>query len=87
MTVFDPLAADYDEAFTRSPIACYLRGRVHQRLQTHFPAGAHVLELGCGTGEDARFLAERRVSVLATDSSPAMLADAEAKNMGYSSIT
>jgi SAM-dependent methyltransferase len=35
--------------------------------------GARVLELGAGTGEDARWLAERGRDVLATDVSPAMV--------------
>jgi SAM-dependent methyltransferase len=39
----------------------------------------HVLELGCGTGEDAVWLAERGVRVTATDASPAMLAVAGEK--------
>lgn len=80
MSVFDPLAPDYDTTFTHSSIARFLRGRVHARLQAHFSAGAQVLELGCGTGEDARWLAARGVSVLATDASPAMLAAAQSKN-------
>ena len=38
-----------------------------------FQPGDQVLELGCGTGEDAIWLAKRGVRVLATDGSPAML--------------
>jgi SAM-dependent methyltransferase len=38
-----------------------------------------VLELNCGTGEDALWLARRGVDVLATDASPAMLAVAREK--------
>ncbi|MFN8447316.1 MAG: class I SAM-dependent methyltransferase [Anaerolineae bacterium] len=40
---------------------------------------AIILELGCGTGEDALYLAGRGVRVTATDASPAMLAVARAK--------
>lgn len=76
---FDHLAADYDRDFSASPIARLLRDRVHARLAGHFPAGAHLLELGCGTGEDARRLAERGVRVTATDASPLMLARTRAK--------
>lgn len=76
---FDALALDYDRVFTESPIARLLRDRVHARLLTHFSPGSHVLELGCGTGEDARFLAAHGVAVTATDSSEAMLAAARAK--------
>jgi SAM-dependent methyltransferase len=76
---FDPLALTYDRDFTASPIARYLRGRVHARLIRHFRAGDHVLELGCGTGEDALFLAGRGIYVTATDASERMLAVAQAK--------
>src|SRR5690349_8175190 len=70
---FDPLAADYDAAFTHSPIGRYLRDQLHTRLDLHFHAGDHVLELGCGTGEDALYLATRGVHVTATDVSEGML--------------
>lgn len=76
---FDALAPTYDRDFTTSPIAQTLRARVHTRLNQHFAAGARVLELGCGTGEDALHLAQRGVRVTATDASPAMLDAARAK--------
>lgn len=76
---FDALAPTYDHDFTASPIAQTLRARVHTRLSQHFAAGTHLLELGCGTGEDAVQLAQRGVRVTATDASPAMLDAARAK--------
>lgn len=76
---FDAHAPTYDRDFTTSPIARELRARVHQRLEKHFTAGQHVLEMGCGTGEDALHLAQRGVRVTATDASAAMLAAARAK--------
>ena len=79
---FDPLAPTYDDTFTDTPIGRYLRGRVQARLDTRFQPGDHVLELGCGTGEDALHLARRGVRVLATDSSAAMLAVAREKTAG-----
>lgn len=78
--VFDSLAPTYDQDFTESPIARCLRGRVHARLIRHFHAGASVLELGCGTGEDALFLANRGIHVTATDASEQMLAVARVKS-------
>ncbi len=79
---FDALAPAYDADFTATPLARELRGRVWARLDQLFPAGANVLELACGTGEDARHLAQRGVAVVATDQSPAMLALAQAKTTG-----
>jgi SAM-dependent methyltransferase len=79
---FDRLAPAYDDTFTHTQIGRYLRQRVHARLNLHFHAGNHVLELGCGTGEDALYLARRGVRVTATDSSERMLAVARAKAAG-----
>jgi SAM-dependent methyltransferase len=76
---FDALAPTYDADFTQTIIGRYLRNRVHERLTLHFPADSHVLELGCGTGEDALRLAERGVRVMATDASAGMLDAARAK--------
>jgi SAM-dependent methyltransferase len=83
---FDALAADYDQHFTASPIASWLRNRVHERLIALCPPGSTVLELGCGTGEDASFLASHGVNVLATDASPAMLDIAKKKNAAHPNI-
>ncbi|MDX1994474.1 MAG: class I SAM-dependent methyltransferase [bacterium] len=84
---FDPLAATYDQDFTHSPIGRLLRGQVHQRLLTHFCPGHHVLELGCGTGEDALFLAGHGVHVTATDASERMLETAKTKAGGTALVT
>lgn len=71
---FDPVAASYDACFTDRMLGHMLRERVQSRLAPLFAPGRHVLELGCGTGEDALWLARRGVRVTATDASPAMLA-------------
>lgn len=79
---FDPLAPTYDHEFTHSPVARLLRERVHRRLERHFQPGIDVLELGCGTGEDALHLAGLGVRVTATDVSESMLHLARAKAAG-----
>ncbi|MBI4502222.1 MAG: methyltransferase domain-containing protein [Gemmatimonadetes bacterium] len=76
--VFDQFAHDYDEHFGG------ILGRVFRRavwrwLDAAFQPGEHVLELSCGTGEDALHLAERGVRVLATDASAGMLEVARKK--------
>jgi ubiquinone/menaquinone biosynthesis C-methylase UbiE len=70
---FDAIAARYDETFTASKIGCAQRASVWKELEKAFRAGDSVLEIGCGTGIDACFLAERGVTVVACDSSPQML--------------
>jgi SAM-dependent methyltransferase len=69
---FDGMAADYDAVFTHSRIGRLLRQAMLPRLDAHFGPGDCVLELNCGTGEDAVHLARRGVRVLATDGSAAM---------------
>jgi SAM-dependent methyltransferase len=76
---FDKLAPTYDNDFTHTQLGAYLRARVHGRLLNHFHANQHILEIGCGTGEDALFLAQHGIRVTATDASPAMLAVARHK--------
>ncbi len=78
-TGFDDLAARYDTEFTRSAVGMTLRRRVWGRLETLFQPSQRVLELGCGTGEDAVRLASAGIDVVATDASPAMLAVAREK--------
>ena len=78
-TVFDGAASDYDRQFTDTLLGRWLRAAVWERLSERFRPGMRVLELGCGTGEDAIWLARRGIRVTATDASPAMLDVARAK--------
>ena len=71
---FDALAKDYDEIFTRSLIGRTQRNSVWEVLRQTFKSGDHVLEINCGTGEDALFLASNGVSVTACDASEQMIA-------------
>lgn len=50
------------------------------------PKGSRVLELGCGSGRDARKLADRGVWVLATDGSAAMLEEARKRAEACSNL-
>jgi SAM-dependent methyltransferase len=71
-SAFDALAATYDGAFSGSVLGRLLRERVWWRLDDAFGAGERVLDVGCGTGEDALHLASRGVHVLAIDASSEM---------------
>lgn len=70
---FDAVAARYDEIFTSSMIGRAQRGAVWRELAKTFQSGDHILEIGCGTGVDACFLAERNIRVVACDPSAQMI--------------
>ncbi|HYH44791.1 MAG TPA: methyltransferase domain-containing protein [Thermoanaerobaculia bacterium] len=78
-TAFDKLAAEYDDGFTRTVLGERLRRAVWRRLDARFVPGDRVLELACGTGEDAVHLGGRGVRVMATDASPEMVRVAREK--------
>lgn len=82
LSPFDPLAESYDRTFTHTTLGGILRRAVWRRLECCFEAGSHVLEVNCGSGEDALFLARRGVRVDATDLSEAMVEQARRKVEG-----
>jgi len=71
---FDAIAERYDETFTNSKIGQAQRASVWEELARAFRSGDRVLEIGCGTGIDACFLADHGVNVVACDNSPQMIA-------------
>jgi ubiquinone/menaquinone biosynthesis C-methylase UbiE len=75
--VFDRLAPSYDSEFTDSIIGRAQRNSVWKVLLRTFHAGDNILELNCGTGEDALFLAQHDISVFSCDASQAMILRAE----------
>jgi ubiquinone/menaquinone biosynthesis C-methylase UbiE len=74
---FDRMADTYDVTFTASSIGRAQRNVVWNSLKRAFRPGQRVLDLNCGTGEDALFLAKRGVSVLGCDASARMIEVAE----------
>lgn len=76
---FDQLAADYDAAFVATPLGRLLRETVWTRLDALMRPARRILDLGCGTGEDALRLASGGKSVLAIDASVGMIRVAQEK--------
>jgi SAM-dependent methyltransferase len=76
---FDRLAAAYDSLFTFSVIGKSQREVVWRRALSVFATGSHILELNCGTGEDALFLANAGITVTACDASLGMIEQARHK--------
>lgn len=78
---FDALAVEYDDTFTDTVIGRTMRAAVWRRTDVLFAPGSRVLELNCGTGVDALHLAERGVTVSATDASQGMVDVARARGV------
>ena len=73
--MFDSAAANYDRSFTTSLIGKYQRAVVRGYLDNILNSNEemNILELNCGTGEDALYLAEKGHFVTATDISKEMI--------------
>lgn len=76
---YDMIAATYDSVEAANVVGRRLRRRVQDSLFRTFRPGQRVLEIGCGTGIEALALAERGVTVVATDLSSDMVALVERK--------
>jgi ubiquinone/menaquinone biosynthesis C-methylase UbiE len=76
---FDGIAEKYDAMFTESLVGRAQRSAVWGVLEHTFVAGHRVLELNCGTGEDALHLSRRGISVVACDASSRMIEVARRK--------
>lgn len=70
--VFDRHAAGYDD-IAESALGRALRARVRRIVEPLIDPTATVIDIGCGTGLDAAWLAPRVHKVLAVDRSPAMV--------------
>jgi SAM-dependent methyltransferase len=76
---FDSVAPAFDDRFGEWQSVAAQRRAVRCAIAAALPRGAHVLELGGGTGEDAAWLAQRGFKLMLTDASPAMVAVARGK--------
>jgi ubiquinone/menaquinone biosynthesis C-methylase UbiE len=78
---FDILAPGYDEQFTHSLVGSSQRASVRRYLQTFLQGkgSLNILEINCGTGDDALWLSSLGHNVIATDASPEMIAVAKSK--------
>jgi SAM-dependent methyltransferase len=86
---FDHIAQDYDQIFTESLIGRAQRDAVWKVLKRTFRKSDKILELNCGTGEDAIFLGRNGVSVVALDASRQMIARARHRlhNLAHLPVT
>ena len=95
---FDSLAVSYDKSFCETTVGCMLRRETWKVLEEAFASSSEspsssdgdnnnmIIELSCGTGEDAMWLAAKHVHILATDYSDGMIDVARSKCRSCSAI-
>jgi SAM-dependent methyltransferase len=79
---FDSVAADYDGPRGNNELIQRMRCALWDAVGSELPAGARLLDLGCGTGIDAVEFARRGHAVVATDWSPQMVERSRARVAG-----
>jgi ubiquinone/menaquinone biosynthesis C-methylase UbiE len=79
---FDKQASDYDLFFTHTEIGKLQRKRVWSLTKSHLAnkGSLSILEINCGTGEDAIYLSKLGHQVTATDISNEMISIAKEKS-------
>jgi ubiquinone/menaquinone biosynthesis C-methylase UbiE len=78
---FDDLASRYDDVWTNSDAGRLQRDAVWRQLDPLVRGGDRILDLGCGTGEDAVHFEALGGQVLALDVSPEMVRIARDKGV------
>lgn len=76
---FDDVAGSYDSAFGGSPAGRLFRFRLAERIAQRVKPGSALLDIGCGTGDDAVWLQGCGFAVLGIDPSVAMIEVARGK--------
>ncbi|MGC4041095.1 MAG: methyltransferase domain-containing protein [Flavobacterium sp.] len=76
---FDKAAACYDRTFSDTMIGRMQRSLVRDALSKHLKNVRNILEVNCGTGEDAIWLARKTFKITASDVSPKMIEVAKNK--------
>src|SRR5689334_3972186 len=78
---FEQIAPEYAALWSETARGNAQREQVWRELDGRFHAGDRVLDLGCGTGDDAVHLKARGVEVLGIDSAAGMVEIARARGV------
>ena len=78
---FEQIAPEYAALWSETARGQVQREQVWRELDARFHAGDRVLDLGCGTGDDAVHLKARGVEVLGIDSAAGMVEIARARGV------
>lgn len=81
---FSKQAEVFDELYTSNAIVQYKRERVRSVVEQYVEPGQKMLELNCGTGEDAIYFAKKGYFVHATDIAEGMLSKLSIKIQQHS---
>ncbi|MBI5214213.1 MAG: class I SAM-dependent methyltransferase [Ignavibacteriae bacterium] len=76
---FDEIAREYDKEFEEHWVTQHIRSVIWKELLKRFKPSEHILELNCGTGTDALYLARNGIRVTGLDASSKMLEVAQRK--------
>jgi ubiquinone/menaquinone biosynthesis C-methylase UbiE len=76
---FDTAAQSYDRLYQANPIMAWMRRENLAAIRAAFAPGSRLLEIGCGTGDEALALAREGYQIVATDISAGMIAAARTK--------
>ena len=72
-SAYDAYARQYDSLLDENRINAYMRQELDAILASSFGPGSRLLELGCGTGDEAIAMAGQGCEVVASDPSPEMI--------------
>lgn len=78
-SAFDSVAWDYDGALGNNALVQRMRSRTMDAVMKNVPPGGKLLDLGCGTGLDAAYLARAGYFVTAIDWSAGMVQRAKGR--------
>jgi ubiquinone/menaquinone biosynthesis C-methylase UbiE len=81
LSFFDGLATRYDETWTNTPIGRIQRNAVWREVDCLVRPSDRILDLGCGTGEDALHFLQAGATVEAIDASSKMIEVARSKGV------
>jgi ubiquinone/menaquinone biosynthesis C-methylase UbiE len=86
---FDGAARNYDALYQANPVMAWMRNESLDALLTAFAPGSRLLEIGCGTGDEAIALSRAGYRVVATDISAGMIeaARTKAQKLGPGEVT
>jgi len=80
---FDHIAPVYDATFMANLSTRLQREQTWRSMEEYFPAACRILEMSCGTGEDAFHLASLGYRVESFDASPGMIQQATQRALEF----